>query len=143
MYWSVSVASVANLSFTRMSFHELISFKFFFLVRNHSWHFEKKTRLLPHFRLWVLLTMIVVVGGGGGMEHVTGMMSSSSRSGMLGRRMVAKGEHVEGRGSCRVQHGVTLSYNHFGEQISLNVATILEQVHGITTLIYSVLIEWL
>ena len=52
--------------------------------------------------LLVVLTtvVVVVVGVGGGMEHFT--MPMVTRGRML--RVLGEWEHVEGGGSCTVQH---------------------------------------
>ena len=68
--WALSATlNVSYLAFSRVSLHELIGFKFFFLVWHHSWHFEKELWSGDDFSLLVVLG--VVVGGRRRVEHVT------------------------------------------------------------------------
>ena len=56
-------------AFSGVSLHELIGFKFFFLVWHHSWHLEKELWSGDNLSL-LLLVVVVVVGGVRGVEHV-------------------------------------------------------------------------
>ena len=87
-----------------MSFHELICFKFFFLVWHNSGHFEKEPWFCGwHLGLGVWLLVVVgVVVTRVRMEHLP-VVSPGPGTRVLGG-VVAEGEHVEGGGGGAVQH---------------------------------------
>ena len=103
---SLFVRGKTYLSLPRMSFHKLISIKFFFLVWHNSGHFEKESWFCGwHLCLcvWLLVVVGVVVTRVGMSEHFPVMTSGPGS--LVGGRVVTEGEHVKGGRGRAVQHG--------------------------------------
>ena len=103
---SLFVRGKTYLSLPRMSFHKLISIKFFFLVWHNSGHFEKESWFCGwHLCLcvWLLVVVGVVVTRVGMSEHFPVMTSGPGS--LVGGRVVTEGEHVKGGRGSAVQHG--------------------------------------